>query len=142
MVDPWPIPCMEHFSLIILYQKMPFRPKTVFKPSRLLNGQGGPEAVSRSVDDSLRGATRAKDAQGTPDQSHLSPSIPVCEDEKKCARGQAHNLSPGPDSTWAFTGVPRLQENTPPVGPYRRPMPRVLGQSQGAERFLVGEVSL
>ena len=30
---------------------------------------------------SARGATRAEDAQGTPTQSHISPSILVYEDE-------------------------------------------------------------
>ena len=40
------------------------------------------------------------------------------------------------------TGVPHLQENAPPSGPYRRPMPRVLGWSQGGGRFLMGEVPL
>ena len=29
-----------------------------------------------------------------------------------------------------------------PVGPYRRPMPRVLGGSSGVGRFLIGEVPL
>jgi len=30
--------------------------------------------------------------------------------------------------------------NRPPLGPYRRTMPRVLGQSQGGGRFLMGDV--
>jgi len=30
----------------------------------------------------------------------------------------------------------------PPLGPYRRPMPRVLGGSQGGGRFLMSEVPL
>ena len=29
-----------------------------------------------------------------------------------------------------------------PLGPYRRPMPRVLGRSQGGGRFLMDEVTL
>ena len=35
-----------------------------------------------------------------------------------------------------------LIRNQPPVGPYRRPTPRVLGGSWGDGRFLMGEVSL
>ena len=43
-------------------------------------------------------------------------------------------------NTRAFltAGVPRLQENAPP----RRPMPRVLGGSQGGGRFPMGQVPL
>jgi len=40
------------------------------------------------------------------------------------------------------TGVPHLQENAPPLGLYRTPMPRVLGVSLGGGRFLMGEVPL
>ena len=36
-----------------------------------------------SLIDSGRGATRAEDAQGTPTQSHISPSILVYENEEK-----------------------------------------------------------
>ena len=35
-----------------------------------------------------------------------------------------------------------LIRNSAPLGPYSRPMPRVLGGSQGGGRFLMGEVSL
>ena len=38
--------------------------------------------------------------------------------------GSARALDPGRP-----TGVPQLQENAPPVGLYRRPMPRILGGS-------------
>jgi len=34
------------------------------------------------------------------------------------------------------------QENAPPLGPYRRPMPRVPGGSYAGGRFLMGEVLL
>jgi hypothetical protein len=34
------------------------------------------------------------------------------------------------------------QKETPPLGPYRRPMPRVLGGSWEGGRFLMGEVPL
>ena len=37
------------------------------------------------------------------------------------------------------TGVPRACENAPPLGPYRRPMHRVVEGSQGGGRFLMGE---
>ena len=37
--------------------------------------------------------------------------------------------------------TPQGQDVTP-LGPYRRPMPRVLGGSQGGGRFLMGEVPL
>ena len=35
-----------------------------------------------------------------------------------------------------------LTRKRTPLGPYRRPMPRVLGGSQGVVRFLMGEVPL
>ena len=38
-------------------------------------------------------------------------------------------------------GTSLVTEQTP-LGPYRRPMPRVLGGSQGVGRFLIGEVPL
>jgi hypothetical protein len=38
--------------------------------------------------------------------------------------------------------APHSQENTDPLGPYRRHMLRVLGGSQGDGRFLMGEVPL
>ena len=40
------------------------------------------------------------------------------------------------------TGVPHLQKKCNPLGPYRRPMPRVLGGSWGGGCFLMGEVPL
>ena len=36
-------------------------------------------------------------------------------------------------------GIPLTRKRTP-LGPYCRPMPRVLGGSHGGERFLMGEV--
>jgi hypothetical protein len=44
-------------------------------------------------------------------------------------------------ATYYGTGVPHLRKCTP-LGPYRRPMPRVLGGSWGGGRFLTGEVPL
>ena len=41
-----------------------------------------------------------------------------------------------------LTGEPHDQENAPPLGPYRRPMPRVLGGSYGGGQFLMAEVPL
>ena len=42
---------------------------------------------AREKDEALcysgRGSTRAEDAQATPTQSHISPSIPVYEEKKK-----------------------------------------------------------
>ena len=35
-----------------------------------------------------------------------------------------------------------LMRNRPTLGPYRRPMPRALGGSQGGRQFLMGEVPL
>ena len=40
-----------------------------------------------------------------------------------------------------ITGVPRIM-NRHPVGPYSRAMPRVIGVSRGAGRFVMGEVPL
>jgi len=36
----------------------------------------------------------------------------------------------------------RLTRKRTPLGPYRRPVPRVLGESYGGGRFLMGEVPL
>ena len=41
----------------------------------------------------------------------------------------------------AYRGASLIRKRTP-LGPYRRPMPRVLGESLGAGRFLMGEVTL
>ena len=35
-----------------------------------------------------------------------------------------------------------LTRKHPPLGPYHRPMPRVVGGSQGGGRFLMGEMPL
>ena len=40
-----------------------------------------------------------------------------------------------------YMGTSRISKRTP-LGPYRRPVPRALGGSQGAGRFLKGEVTL
>ena len=34
---------------------------------------------------------------------------------------------------------PSILDGRPPLEPYRRPMPRVLGRSYGGGRFLMGE---
>ena len=44
-------------------------------------------------------------------------------------------LRGGSAASWT-TGVPHLQETRTPLGPYRRPRPRVLGGSQRDGRFL------
>ena len=41
----------------------------------------------------------------------------------------------------AYRGTSLIRKRTP-LGPYRRPTPRVLGGSQGGGRFLMGEVPL
>ena len=41
----------------------------------------------------------------------------------------------------AYRGTSLTRKRTP-LGPYRKPMPRVLGVSQGCGRFLMGEVPL
>jgi hypothetical protein len=38
--------------------------------------------------------------------------------------------------------ISSLTKKINPLGPYRRPMPRVLGGSQGGGRFLMGEIPL
>ena len=43
-------------------------------------------------------------------------------------------------SVWGLQGY--LTYKKTPLGPYRRPMPRVVGGSQGDVRFLMGEVPL
>ena len=40
-----------------------------------------------------------------------------------------------------YRGTSLIRKRTP-LGPYRRPMPKVLGGSQGGGRFLMGEVPL
>jgi len=58
------------------------------------------------------------------------PKVP----EQDCERDNAR-----------FTGVQGyLAHNPPPpsIGPYRRPMPRFLGESRGGGHFLMGEVPL
>ena len=40
-----------------------------------------------------------------------------------------------------YMGTSLIRELSP-LGPYRRPMPRVLGGSEGGARFLMGEVPL
>ena len=55
----------------------------------------------------MRGAARAEDAQGTPAQSHTSPSKPVFEDDNprsglraltKCLVGSALSADPAPQA--------------------------------------------
>ena len=41
----------------------------------------------------------------------------------------------------AYRGTSLIRKRTP-LGPYRRPMPRILGRSRGGGHFLMGEVSL
>ena len=43
---------------------------------------------------------------------------------------------------WRVQGYLTYKKKHPPLGPYRRPMPRVLGGSEGGGRFLMGEVPL
>ena len=40
-----------------------------------------------------------------------------------------------------YRGTSPIRKRTP-LGPYRRPMPRILGGSEGGGRFLMGEVPL
>ena len=52
----------------------------------------------------------------------------------------AHD-APTTPSSLCFRG-PSLITNCPPLGPYRRPMPGALGESQGEGLFLMHEVTL
>ena len=67
-----------------------------------------------------------------PQKHTMRPSSPTppCRVQKE-PRG-----APGP-----YRGTSLIRIRTP-LGPYRRPMPRVLGGSQGGGRFLMGEVPL
>ena len=58
-------------------------------------------------------------------------------------RGEMGYLSPPgiPHTPNPYRGISLIRKRTPP-GPFRRPMPRVLGGSQGGGRFLMGEVPL
>ena len=43
---------------------------------------------------------------------------------------------------FGYMGTSLTRKRPPPLGPYHRPMPRVLGGSKGVGRFLMGEVPL
>ena len=45
------------------------------------------------------------------------------------------------DRVAPYRGNSRIRKRTP-LGPYRRPVPRVLGESYGGGRFLIGQVPL
>ena len=45
----------------------------------------------------------------------------------------------GPPASHEYRGASLIRKRTP-LGPYRRPMPRVLRGSYGNERFLMGEI--
>ena len=51
---------------------------------------------ARSVTNSGRGTTRAEDSQGTPTQSHISPSILVYEDYNSLPEAELYVISRGP----------------------------------------------
>ena len=76
---------------------------------------------------------RAEDAQGTPTQIRISPSIRVYEDKEPRVilqtGGAKHWQVEGLGFRgWVYRGT-SLTRTPPPLGTYRRPMPRVLGGS-------------
>jgi len=75
-----------------------------------------------SMIDSGRGAARAEDAQGTPTQSHMSPSILVYEDKLSAEVGNALAL--------LHMGT-SLIRNCLLLGPCSRTMPRALASPRG-----------
>ena len=46
------------------------------------------------------------------------------------------------DTVQVYLGHMKTHPPLGALGPYRRPMPRVVGESQGVGRFLMGEVPL
>ena len=54
---------------------------------------------------------------------------------RESSRTRTHNCS------YMYRGTPLIR-NYPPLGPYRRPVPGVLGGSWGGGRLIVGEETL
>ena len=62
-----------------------------------------------------RGTARAEDAQGTPTQSHVSPSILVYEDTVLAFH--CTYLSPIPVRTGTYRVTSLIRKRPPPLGP-------------------------
>jgi len=97
-----------------------------------------PPKVFQSSDNFIRvigrGTARAEDAQGTPTQSHISPSILLYADKVIRETGTVipellllqQALPPEIEQRYRGTSLIR---NRPPLGPYSRTMPRLLWRS-------------
>ena len=61
----------------------------------------------------------------------------------RCATHRSPSrASPIPQTLTEVQGYLNCQKTPPPLGPNRRPVPRVLGESYRGGRFLMGEVAL
>ena len=87
------------------------------------------------------GTNKAFKPRFCPSLSGKSPQTLVSFTPKGDAdrHGRGHHACQGGYSQWRDTTLIRT---VPPLGTYRRPMPRVLGGSKGGGRFLMGEVPL
>ena len=66
-------------------------------------------------------------------QIHLGPLYP---------QSVFKNAARANERQWGYNVQGYLTRKRTPLGPYRRPMPRVLGESKGGGRFLMSEVHL
>ena len=100
--------------------KIPICPTTVdspgTSPTRLEPG------LIRAKYTSGRGAARAEHAQGTPTQSHISPSILVYEEQLGLSFSDARTSRVSSPSVLLYRGT-SLIGNSPPLGPYSRTTP-------------------
>ena len=64
------------------------------------------------------------------------------ERERERERGRIALCAQAPHGEFRVYRVSSLTGQSTPLGPYRRPMPRILGVSQKGGRFLMGEVPL
>ena len=82
-----------------------------------------------------RGTTRAEDAQGTPTQSHISPSILVYEDILLVQEGH-YLLLLADGSLMAYRGTSPMRNSPPPLGPPYGPRHRpTVGSWGGAVSY-------
>ena len=81
------------------------------------------------------GTTRAEDAQGTPTQSHISPSILVYEDILLVQEGH-YLLLLADGSLMAYRGTSPMRNSPPPLGPPYGPRHRpTVGSWGGAVSY-------
>jgi len=94
---------------------------------------------------SVNGALSARKPKPPPITLPIALSRETSSMMLKRFRGEINNTRHpwGILRSWelVYRGTSRIRKRTP-LGPYRRPMPRVVGGSLGGGRFLMGEVPL